>query len=111
MRILFDHNVPRGLRGLLKGQEITTTNEHGWSELSNGQLLAQAEAADFQVMVTCDQSLTRQQNLIGSKLAIAVLPTNLFTAIRENADVIAVELAKLTPGSVATVHFRPWRRV
>lgn len=110
MRILFDHNVPRGLRTLLPGHEIVTTNEQGWSKLTNGQLLAAAEAAGFQLMVTCDQSLVHQQNLTGRKLAIVVLTTNLWPLIRDNAGAIAEELHNPAPGRVVTWHLPRPRR-
>ncbi len=42
-RILLDHNVPEGVRGLLPGHSVATTREMGWSRLANGALLAAAE--------------------------------------------------------------------
>ena len=44
-----------------------------WDRLENGGLLAAAESAGFEVMVTCDRNLRYQQNLSGRKLAIVEL--------------------------------------
>jgi hypothetical protein len=46
----------------------------GWSEFDNGSLLAAAEN-DFDALITTDQSMRYQQNPIGRRLAILVLPT------------------------------------
>ena len=47
MRILFDQGTPVPLRNQLPGHDIATAHEEGWSTLSNGDLLAQAEAGAF----------------------------------------------------------------
>lgn len=45
MRILFDQGAPVPLRRVLVARDVETTWQRGWSELSNGDLLAAAEAA------------------------------------------------------------------
>jgi hypothetical protein len=42
--ILFDGGVPRPLRRRLQPHRIVTTQELGWEELKNGELLRSAEA-------------------------------------------------------------------
>ena len=76
MRILFDQGVPLPLRRSFSGHDVITAWQRGWSELSNGELLAAAEADGFELLVTTDQKLRYQQNLRvrrsgahGSKLA------------------------------------------
>ena len=61
------------LRDHLRGHEVTTAFEVGWSELSNGELLARA-AKQFQVFVTTDQQLRYQQSIEGRTIAVLVLP-------------------------------------
>ena len=64
MRILFDKNVPVGVRGFLSGHEVRTFVEMQWHpQLENGELLKAAEAAQFDVMITSDQNIVYQQNL------------------------------------------------
>ena len=71
MRILFDKNVPVGVRGFLAGHEVRTVVEMGWpQQLENGELLNTAEMATFDVMVTADQNIRYQQNLADRKLAL-----------------------------------------
>jgi len=53
----------RALRHVLSSHQVATCFEPGWSALRNGELLAAAEEASFQVFVTTDQNLRYQQNL------------------------------------------------
>lgn len=76
MKILFDEGVPRQLRHLLAGYEITLVQEAGWSGVKNGRLLRLAQEGGFTVFVTSDQELKHQQNLKDCTLAIIVLPYN-----------------------------------
>jgi hypothetical protein len=69
MRILFDQGTPVPLRGFLISHEVVTAFELGWSEISNGDLLAKAEK-EFDVLVTTDKQLKYQQDLASRKLAI-----------------------------------------
>jgi hypothetical protein len=58
LRIVFDKNVPAGLRHLLPKHEVRTFAEMHWHPpLENGVLLDAAEAAGFDAMVTSDQSI------------------------------------------------------
>ena len=41
--MLLDHCTPRPLLQFLRGHEVTTAEQHGWEELTNGDLL---DAAD-----------------------------------------------------------------
>ena len=58
----------------------------GWSNLTNGDLLAKAESL-FDLMLTTDQNLRHQQNLQGRKLAIVVFPTTSWPEIQKHASV------------------------
>ena len=66
MLILFDHVTPRGIARFLVGHTITTANERGWSTLTNGDLLASAERAGFDILLTADKNMRYQQNLAGA---------------------------------------------
>ena len=69
----------------------------GWGGLKNGDLLHQAER-QFQVFISTDQNLKHQQQVIGRKLAILVLPTNDWPTIRRHGAQIAAQVAALKPG-------------
>jgi alkanesulfonate monooxygenase SsuD/methylene tetrahydromethanopterin reductase-like flavin-dependent oxidoreductase (luciferase family) len=86
---LLDENLPQKLRLLLSAHKVVTAAYQGWTGKSNGALIAAAEQAGFDVLVTADQSLNYQQNTKGLKLALVVLSTN------KNSLVIA-NVAKLS---------------
>lgn len=72
MRVLLDECVPRKLKRELAVHQVLTVTEHGWSGITNGQLLTLAEA-EFDVFLTVDQNLKYQQNLTNSRIAIILL--------------------------------------
>lgn len=111
MRLLFDHNVPRKLRNFLPGHEVKTALEMGWAGLENGELLKAAEAENFQVMVTCDQNISYQQNLTGLQLALVALDTNYWPTLRENTAPVVQAVNAAKPGSfqMVSIERRPPR--
>ena len=66
MKILFDQGTPLPLRRQLPGHRIDTVSERGWSGLANGELL-DAEGDGYEVLVTTDQNIKHQKNLIGRR--------------------------------------------
>lgn len=60
MNILFDQGTPVPLRRYLRGHQVKTAYEQGWSNLANGNLLQSAEAGGFDILVTTDQNLRYQ---------------------------------------------------
>jgi predicted nuclease of predicted toxin-antitoxin system len=88
MRILLDVCVPRPLRNFLSVHTVRTAQEMGWGDLKNGDLLKVAES-QFDAFFTSDQNLKYQQNIAGRKLAILVLPTNDWPALKRLGDKIA----------------------
>lgn len=56
MLILFDHVTPRGIARFLLGHTVTKAKERGWDTLTNGDLLAAAERAGFDVLLTADKN-------------------------------------------------------
>ncbi len=73
MKILIDENLPHRLRGNLGSHETWTVRYRGWAGLRNGALLQAAEQDDFDVFITGDQTLVKEQNLNGRRLSILVL--------------------------------------
>src|SRR5438270_10695876 len=91
MLVVFDQGTPVPLRSFLGGHDVRTAREQGWSELANGDLLRAAEAAGFQVFVTPDKNLRLQQNLARLRLAIVVIPTNIWPLLQP----VAAEVARI----------------
>ena len=102
-RILLDANMPRGLRGLPRDYEVQTARQMGWDSLTNGDLLAAAERAGFEAMITAGRNIRHQQNLAGRKIALIELTTTHWETIRDNvADVLAA-VAGAREGSYSIV--------
>jgi len=98
MRILLDQGTPAPLREALAGHSVETAYELGWSRLSNGDLLAAAEAAAFGLLITTDQNLRYQQNLSGRRLAILVLPTTRWRQIQVRVAEVVSAVTSIRPG-------------
>jgi predicted nuclease of predicted toxin-antitoxin system len=100
LRILFDKNVPVGVRGFLPKHQVRTFIQTGWPhQLGNGELLQTAEDAGFDILVTSDQNIRYQQNLVGRRLALVVLGSNIWPIVRQHALKIANKINAATPGS------------
>lgn len=98
MKILFDQGTPAPLRDALIGHTVETAYERGWSRLSNGELLALAETAAFELFLTTDQNLRNQQNLSTRRIAILVLPTTRWPQIRQRAADVLAAVESIEPG-------------
>src|SRR6476660_8187359 len=104
MKIFLEESTPQKLRLLIDSRHtVVTTWFQGWSGLKNGDLLAAAEYAGFDLFITADQELSHQQNLVGRKLAVLVLSTNNWNAVRERSGRIAAAIDAATPGSFCFV--------
>jgi DNA-binding NtrC family response regulator len=68
-------------------------------QLENGELLQMAEESGFNVMVTCDQNIQYQQNLIGRKLSLVVLGSNIWPIVRNYGTTIAAAVDAARIGS------------
>jgi hypothetical protein len=97
MRILFDQGTPAPLRHAFTNHDVATVYEIGWANLSNGELLLQAESR-YGLFITTDQNLRYQQNLSGRQLAILVLPTTSWPDLRVHVDQIAAAGLAMNPG-------------
>ena len=101
--VLLDENLPQKLRLLLTGHTVLTVGFRGWAGISNGALVAAAEQAGFDVMISADQGLNYQQNLKDRKLAVVVLSTNRNSLVIENALRIRDAADVALPGSFTFV--------
>jgi hypothetical protein len=57
MLILFDNGTPAPLRYSLKGRVVVEAVERDWDRLTNGDLIAAAESAGFDVLLTTDKNI------------------------------------------------------
>ena len=70
MKVLLDECVDVRFAPHVTGFDAQTVQDKGWSGISNGKLLALAQA-EFDVFVTVDKNLSFQQHL--PKFSIAVI--------------------------------------
>lgn len=105
MKILIDECVDQRLRLLFDGHDCQTAAYAGFAGLKNGVLLANAEAAGFEVMVTTDQEIPFQQNLNIRRISIVVLcaPTNQISDLRPLVPEALRALDSIEPGQVIRV--------
>jgi predicted nuclease of predicted toxin-antitoxin system len=109
MRVLFDQVTPAGIARFLKGHAVIKAKDQGWERLTNGDLLARAEYAGFDVLVTGDKNMRYQQNFTGRKIAIVMLSAPNWPIVKLRLQEIAAAVNAATPGSYTEVDipFRP----
>lgn len=106
MRVLFDKNVPYGVRHFLNNHQIETVDERGWARISNGELLQIAEISGFHVVVTADQNIVYQQTLVGRKIALVVLGSNIWPIVRSHEATIRERVDAAVPGSYSFIEMQ-----
>jgi hypothetical protein len=105
MRILLDECIDEGLRHSFSSHDCRTCRYAGLRGLTNGRLLAAAEQAGFELLVTVDQNIPYQQNLRDRSISLVVLQAR--TTILDDLLVLIPEvlqaLETLKPGDVIHV--------
>ena len=106
MRVLLDEDVPRRLGRELEGHDVATVQAMGWASVKNGILLGLAEAAGFEVILTCDRGMQHQQNVsvLGLALVVLAVPNKRLDTIRSVVpEILMVLNASPKPGTVHVV--------
>lgn len=105
MRVLVDEQLPRHLAWQLIGQDARTVHEQGWAGLPNRELLARADGAGFDALLTADPHVAAAHEVSAPRLRIVVVH-DLSTAL---ADLLLLvpelltALAGAAPGEVVRV--------
>ena len=102
MLILFDNGTPP-LKYALKGHVVVEVIERGWDRLVNGELIAAAEAAGFELLLTTDKNMRYQQNLRGRKIAFVVLGNQQWPVLRRYVERVVAAVEAATPGGFSEV--------
>ncbi len=108
-RVLFDNGTPRKVAGCLTDHTVIRARQLGWHQLKNGDLLAQAEAGGFDVLLSTDKNMQYQQNLSGRKIALIVLGQQQWPLVQLYLDRVAAAVNAAQPGSYTEVEipFKP----
>ena len=84
---------------------METAAELGWSGLGNGELIAAAEDAGFDLMITTDQNLRYQQNLATRRIGIVVPMTTSWPRIQRQVQRVVAGIDELSTGGYVEVVF------
>jgi len=103
MLILFDNGTPAPLRHALKGHVVVEAIERGWDRLLNGDLIAPAEAAGFEVLLTTDKNMRYQQDLKGRRIAFVVIGNQQWPTLRRYTERVVAAVNAAIPGSYAEI--------
>lgn len=103
MLILFDNGTPAPLRYALKDHVVVEVVERGWDRLVNGELIAAAEAAGFEALLTTDKNMRYQQNLKGREIAFVVVGNQQWPTLRNYVEWVVAAVNAATPGSYVEV--------
>ena len=107
-KVLFDNGTPKGIAPSLTGHRVTRARKLGWHLLSNGELLKQAEAGGFDVLLSTDKRIQHQQSLTGRHIAVVVLKEQRWSMVRQYLDRVVEAVNKAEPGSYTEIDI-PWR--
>lgn len=105
MRVLIDECVDERLRIHLTGHDCQTARYAGFAGLKNGEILAAAEAAQFDVFLTKDQGIEYQQNLAGRRIAIIIFRTksNRLSDLLPHVPDCLSHIAYIRPGQIVKI--------
>lgn len=87
---------------MFAAHECQTAAYAGLAGLKNGVLLAAAEAAAFEALITTDQEIPYQQNLDGRRISILILcaRTNRLADLKRLVPAALLSLNSMEPGQV-----------
>jgi predicted nuclease of predicted toxin-antitoxin system len=105
MKILLDECLPLDFRHSFPNHDAHTVQWAGYKGKKNGELLRAAELDGYDVLLTVDQGIPRQQLTAGRKLSIIVLlaPTNQIGDLLCLVDSILQSLETILPGQIVTI--------
>jgi predicted nuclease of predicted toxin-antitoxin system len=106
MRVLIDECVPKRFKRLLHGHSVHTVQEMGWSAKKNGVLLQLMTSQNFDVLLTVDKNLPKQQLVKGAAIAIILLraKSNRIGELAPLAPAVLAALGVLQPGEFLEIH-------
>jgi hypothetical protein len=105
VRILLDECIDENLRHHFGGHECHTCRYAGLKGLANGELLAAAEQAGYDVLITVDKNMPHQQNLRRRGISVIVVEgrsTSFDDLVPLMSDVLSA-VHVLQPGQVLRI--------
>ncbi len=105
MRILLDNCMDVKYAALLADYDVTHAKDVNWQNLANGNLIAVAEDAGYDVIITIDKNMYYQQNIKTRKISIIVLLPKLtvFKNVEPLAPRVIATLQNVSAGSFVII--------
>ena len=104
MRSVFDQNMPQPLLRCLHPHDVEHAFHLGWAALANGDLIAAAELAGFDVLLTGDRRLRYQQNIGTRRLGIVICTPTFWHVMRSHVADILAAIGQSGPGTFTELH-------
>ena len=105
MKVLIDECIPWKLGRQLIGHECEGVVRAGFAGQNNGALLALAEQAGYNVLVTVDQGIPYQQQIQARTIAVVLIhaTSNKIEALLPHVPACLEALRSIQPGQVVRV--------
>lgn len=104
MKVLLDEDVPEKLVLFLTGHEIHTVVSMRWGGVKNGDLLTLIEREHFDVFLTGDKNLEKQQRLEGYTFAVLIMSAINWPLVKPLVATIAAAIDNARPGAVTNIN-------
>src|SRR5437016_10611179 len=78
----------------------------GWQDLANGELIAKAEAAGFDILISTDQNIRYQQAISGRSIALLILLKQNWPELEPHTGKVAKAIGDYTAANIASYSFR-----
>ncbi len=105
MRILIDECIDERFRNSFSAHDCQTARYAGLAGLQNGELLAAAEAGNFDVFLTVDQGFAYQQNLRARSIAVIIFRTksNRLKDLLPHVSICLAQITSIQPGQIVRI--------
>jgi hypothetical protein len=100
VKVVVDEGVPRAIVAQLSRLGIDAHRfPTAWRSLSNGKLIAAAEAAKFDCLLTNDRNMASQTSLRGCDIRVVALPTGKASILAHRMSDVADTIRRTPPGT------------
>lgn len=103
MKVLFDEDVPAKLGRSLPRHQIHTVVSMQWGGIKNGLLLTLIERECFDVFLTGDKNMDKQQRLEGRSFAVLIMSAINWPVVKPHIQKISVAIDEAQPGTVKAI--------
>ena len=103
MKVLFDQCTPEALREALPEHDIQTADEARMGGLENGELIDEAVRRGYDLLVTADRRMRKQQEIEGKPLRVVVLTRPDWLKAEKQIREIRQAIATAEPGQFTRV--------